>query len=195
MMSPIDDKATTLRRPHDSAATREALLDAAREVFDELGYERATTREIGERAGVDPSLIARYFDCKEGLFLATISEVGSAGEDALEAEPEKLLAYLLERWDERGHSPISRALASPALTEEVRDQVRAAARERLLRRTVELLRERGVAEPELRAELILALAVGVAMTRANGTLEGLAGAPREEILAVLGPFLDALAGG
>jgi hypothetical protein len=59
---------------------------------------------------------------------------------------------------------------------------------------VELLRERGVPEPELRAELILALAVGVAMTRANGTLEQLAGAPREEVLALLGPFLDALAG-
>jgi AcrR family transcriptional regulator len=193
-MSPSDDKTTTLRRPHDSAATREALLEAARRVFDELGYERATTREIGERAGVDPALIVRYFDSKEGLFLAAIAEVGSGEEETLEGDPERLLSYLLERWDERGHSPISRALASPVLTDEVRAQVQGAVRQRLLRRTVELLRERGVADPELRAELILALAVGVAMTRANGTLERLAGAPREEILAVLGPFLDALAG-
>jgi AcrR family transcriptional regulator len=183
-----------LRRPHDSAATREALLEAAGRVFDERGYERATTREIGERAGVDPAMIARYFDSKEGLFLAAIAEMGSAEEDSIEAEPEKLLAYLLERWDERGHSPISRALASPVLTDEVRAQVQGAVSQRLLWRTVELLRERGVPEPELRAELILALAVGVAMTRANGTLEQLAGAPREEVLALLGPFLDALAG-
>jgi AcrR family transcriptional regulator len=193
-MSTSDDKTTTLRRPHDSAATREALLEAAGRVFDERGYERATTREIGERAGVDPAMIARYFDSKEGLFLAAIAEMGSAEEDSIEAEPEKLLAYLLERWDERGHSPISRALASPVLTDEVRAQVQGAVSQRLLWRTVELLRERGVPEPELRAELILALAVGVAMTRANGTLEQLAGAPREEILALLGPFLDALAG-
>jgi AcrR family transcriptional regulator len=193
-MSTSDDKATTLRRTHDSAATREALLEAARRVFDELGYERATTREIGERAGVDPAMIARYFDSKEGLFLAAIAEVGSAEEETLEAEPERLLSYLLERWDERGHSPISRALASPVLTDEVRAQVQGAVGQRLLRPTVELLRERGVSEPELRAELILALAVGVAMTRANGTLEQLAGAPREDVLAVLGPFLDALAG-
>jgi AcrR family transcriptional regulator len=193
-MSTSDDKTTTLRRPHDSAATREALLEAAGRVFDERGYDRATTREIGERAGVDPAMIARYFDSKEGLFLAAIAEMGSAEEDSIEAEPEKLLAYLLERWDERGHSPISRALASPVLTDEVRAQVQGAVSQRLLRRTVGLLRERGVPEPELRAELILALAVGVAMTRANGTLEQLAGAPREDVLSLLGPFLDALAG-
>ena len=193
-MSTSDDKTTTLRRPHDSAATRQALLEAAGRVFDERGYERATTREIGERAGVDPAMIARYFDSKEGLFLAAIAEMGSAEEDSIEPEPEKLLAYLLERWDERGHSPISRALASPVLTDEVRAQVQGAVSQRLLWRTVELLSERGVPEPELRAELILALAVGVAMTRANGTLEQLAGAPREDVLALLGPFLDALAG-
>jgi AcrR family transcriptional regulator len=193
-MSTTDDKTTTLRRPHDSAATREALLEAAGRVFDERGYERATTREIGERAGVDPAMIARYFDSKEGLFLAAIAEMGSAEEDSIEPEPEKLLAYLLERWDERGHSPISRALASPVLTDEVRAQVQGAVSQRLLWRTVELLRERGVPEPELRAELMLALAVGVAMTRANGTLEQLAGTPREDVLALLGPFLDALAG-
>jgi AcrR family transcriptional regulator len=194
-MSSLGDNATTARRPRDSAATREALLEAAALVFDERGYERATTREIGERAGVDPAMIARHFDCKEGLFLATIAEVGTAAEERLEPEPAKLLSYLLEHWDERGHSPISRALSSPVLTDEVRAQVNSAVRERLLRRTVELLRERGVASPELRAELILALAVGVATTRANGTLEALAAAPREEVLATLAPFLDALAAG
>jgi AcrR family transcriptional regulator len=171
--------------------TRQALLDAGRTVFDELGYERATTREIGERAGVDPSLIARYFNSKEGLFLASLAD--GADDEQLDFEPRALLAFLVERWDERGHSPISRALVSPALTHDVRRQVSSVVGDRLLRRLVEVLRERGVPKPELRAELLVATAVGIAMTRANGTLETLSGAPRDEVLAALGPAIDALA--
>ena len=56
------------------------------------------------------------------------------------------------------------------------------------------LRARDAADPELRAELLVALAVGVAMTRANGTLETLAATPREQVLETLGPLLEALAG-
>ncbi|MGN6816812.1 MAG: TetR family transcriptional regulator, partial [Solirubrobacterales bacterium] len=67
-------KANKARRPHDSQASRKALLEAGRTLFDEVGYEHATTREIGERAGVDPALIARYFGGKEGLFLAALTE-------------------------------------------------------------------------------------------------------------------------
>lgn len=183
-------RAAPARRPHDSEATRRALLEAGRAVFDELGYDRATTREIGERAGVDPALIARYFDCKEGLFLAAIAEVGD--EERMEGEPRALIAFLLRRWDERGHSPVSRALASPSLSSEVREQVSAAVGQRLLAPLAKELRRRQVPSPELRAELLVALAVGVAMTRANGSLETLAAAPRDEVIAALGPLVDAL---
>lgn len=193
-MSPVGDKATATRRPHDAEASRRALLEAARGVFDEVGYDRATTREIGERAGVDPALIARYFDSKEGLFIAAIA-AGSAEEEGIDFAPRALLAFLLERWDERGHSPISRALASPALTTGAREQISAVVGDRVLVGLVAELRERGVADPDLRAELLVALAVGVAVTRANGTLETLADTPREEVLQTLAPLLDALEAG
>jgi AcrR family transcriptional regulator len=195
-MSSSGDNASTVvtgRRPHDAQATRQALLAAARSVFDEVGYDRATTREIGERAGVDPALIARYFDCKEGLFLAAIC--GGEDEEQLDYEPREMLAFLLRRWDERGHSPVSRALASPALSEDVRRQVGAAVQEKLLAPLEQGLREGGTTRSQLRAELLVALAVGVAMTRANGTLEELAAAPRDEVIAVLDPLVDALAAG
>jgi AcrR family transcriptional regulator len=190
-MSPVGDKTTAARRPHDAEASRRALLDAARGIFDEVGYDRATTREIGERAGVDPALIARYFDSKEGLFIAAIA-AGPAEEEELDFAPAELLRFLLERWDDRGHNPISRALASPALTPGAREQISAVVGDRVLVGLVAELRDRGVAEPELRAELLVALAVGVAMTRANGTLEALSAAPREQVLATLAPLIDAL---
>lgn len=192
-MSSSDDNASTAapaRRPHDSEATRQALLKAGRAVFDELGYDRATTREIGERAGVDPALIARYFESKEGLFLAAIGEVD--GGEEIDGDPQALIAFLLQRWEERGHSPVSRALASPALSAEVRDQVSKAVAQNLLKPLTQELGGRGVPRPQLRAELLVALAVGVAMTRANGTLKELAATPHDEVVAALGPLVDAL---
>jgi AcrR family transcriptional regulator len=190
-VSPIGDKATATRRPHDAEASRRALLDAARAVFDEVGYDRATTREIGERAGVDPALIARYFDSKEGLFIAAIA-AGSPGEDEIDLAPPELLRFLLERWDERGHNPISRALASPTLTPGAREQISAVVGDRVTVGLAARLRAAGAADAELRAELFVALAVGVAMTRANGTLEVLSAAEREDVIAALCPAVDAL---
>jgi AcrR family transcriptional regulator len=190
-MSSTGDNATKGRRPHDAQASRAALLAAARDAFRELGYERATTREIGERAGVDPAMIARYFDSKEGLFIAAIAEM-EADDTDFEVEPQAFVAYLLEYWEERGHNPVSRALASPVLTPEVRRQVSALVGELLVSREAAELDRRGVAAPRLRAELLVALAVGVAMTRANGTLEALSTAPRAEVLETLAPLLDAL---
>src|SRR5690349_8606056 len=118
-MSSSGDNAIKERRPHNAAASRAALLAAAREVFRELGYERATTREIGQRANVDAALIARYFGSKENLFVASIAVVDPA-ESEIEFEPRGFVAYLLEYWDERGHNPFSRALASPALSDDAR---------------------------------------------------------------------------
>jgi AcrR family transcriptional regulator len=187
MSSTVDKNSTG--RGRGSEASRAALLRAARAAFDELGYDLATTREIGERAGVDPALIARYFGSKEGLFLASIADVA---EDGGEVELATVLPYLLERWDERGHNPISRALASPGLSEEMRRRVAAVIAEWLRRQLGAELDGRGVADARMRAELIVAIAVGVATTRANGTLEALADADREQILAALGPAVEAL---
>lgn len=192
MTSPVG-KANTAVRQRDSELTRQALLDAGRALFDEVGYERATTREIGVRGGVDPALIARYFGGKEALFLAVIADRSAAEARAPESfEPNSVLAFLLEHWDEPGHGPIRRALASPTLGDDVRAQVRAVVGERLVEPLSAELTRDGRPQPELRAELLVALALGVAITRANGTLADLAAASREEVIAALAPLADAL---
>lgn len=178
------------RRAHDAQASRRALIEAARALFDELGYERATTREIGQRAAVDPALIARYFGGKEGLYMATIAEEPAAsGEDL---EPQAIVAMLLRRWDQNGHSPISRALASATLSDAVREQVHAVTARRLLEPLAADLRLRGVPEPELRSELLVALTLGVAVTRSNRTLEQLGSRSLDELLEALSPLIEAI---
>ncbi len=57
-----------MRRAHDSEATRNAILDAAEEVFLAKGFSGTATSEIAERAGVTKSLIHHHFGSKEGLW-------------------------------------------------------------------------------------------------------------------------------
>jgi AcrR family transcriptional regulator len=181
----------TERRAYDSAATRRALLDAAQELFAERGFDGATTRDIGERAGVDISAIARYFDSKEGLFLAVIAR--SAPERASELDPERLAALLLTYCEQRGQAPVARALAAPAASPAVAELLRSLIGGRLvepLAREVE--GRRGADAAELRAELLVAMVVGIALVRANGALEQLSAATLDEVVALVGPALREL---
>jgi hypothetical protein len=75
----------------------------------------------------------------------------------------------------------------------VRERIAAVVRDRLLGPLVAELTGRGVADAALRAELLVALALGVSITRANETLAVNAAAPRAEVLAALGPAIDAIA--
>lgn len=58
------------RRPGDPEVTKREILRAAREVFGETGFDRATMREIAARAQVDPALIHHHFGSKQDLFVA-----------------------------------------------------------------------------------------------------------------------------
>lgn len=53
-----------------SERTRDAILQAARDQFAANGYERTTIRAIAGQAGIDPSMVMRYYGSKAGLFEA-----------------------------------------------------------------------------------------------------------------------------
>jgi AcrR family transcriptional regulator len=184
-MTSVVDK-TSGPRARDAAASRAALLGAAVALFHERGYEGATVREIGERAGVDPALIARYFGGKEGLYLAALAEEDVA--DDAPSDPHTLVAEVLRHWDQRGHSPVSRALGALEVSDDVREQVRAIVQRQLLSKFA----FEG-SDAALRAEILLALVLGISLTRANGILPQLARASRAKLTATLDPVVDALA--
>lgn len=54
--------------PRNAEVTAERILLAAQKVFHEKGYDGATTREIADLAGINLTLINRYFGSKLGLF-------------------------------------------------------------------------------------------------------------------------------
>ena len=122
------------RKRYDSAASRVALLEAAARLFHGRGYDATTVREIGERAGVDPALIARY----------RVSEIVAS----------------------QTVRPLSGAI-------EARD----------------------VPDARLRAEVALAVALGVSLTRAATRLLALREAAPSDFLQILGPVLNVLCGG
>ena len=95
------------RRRHDAQASREALLEAAEAIFDERGYDAATVRDIGERAGVDAALIARYFGGKEGLYLATLQR---EGRPTMPTDPVQAFAAMLTKSEHGGIGPVPLAM-------------------------------------------------------------------------------------
>ena len=84
-------RATRVGRA-ESAATQERILDAAEELFIELGFAATSLRAIASRAGVNLAAAHYHFGSKEGLFGATVhrriadaNELRLRGLDELEA--------------------------------------------------------------------------------------------------------------
>ena len=62
------------RREATKQANRAAILDAAREVFAELGYGAATVRDIVRRTDLATGTFYNYFPDKEAVFRALLDE-------------------------------------------------------------------------------------------------------------------------
>ena len=58
------------KREQTKVHNRQAILDAAREVFGELGYETATVRDIIRRTGLAAGTFYNYYRSKEEVFAA-----------------------------------------------------------------------------------------------------------------------------
>ncbi len=61
-------------RQERSKVMVEAILEAAAQIFADLGYARATTNKIAERAGVSVGSLYQYFPNKDSL-IASLHEV------------------------------------------------------------------------------------------------------------------------
>jgi AcrR family transcriptional regulator len=184
------------RRPRDAAATKQALLGAAQSLFGQRGFEGATIREIGECAGVDAALIARYFGSKADLYIAAVAAEGEGDYPPREYEwlPD-MAAAIVTRTDRRGLGPVTQALIRSDTPEEIRRSARTHLARRLVAPMEAEMRRRGADRPRIRAEITVAALLGVNLGRALGWFADLHSASRDELVELVTSILDDGSGG
>ena len=188
------------RRRRDAARTRQLLLDVARARFIRDGYAATTVRDIADDAGVNVALINRYFTSKEGLFEACL---GTAVTDIRQNLEEMSLDEIAAR--------IVRRITEPADDAHLQDSLlmllRTSGDERIdtMRRTVleavsQRLAAAGSDSPEgsptreaiIRAQVVLATAIGITLLRSSLRLMPLASADERELAGPVTDMINAL---
>ncbi|MEI3844029.1 MULTISPECIES: TetR/AcrR family transcriptional regulator [unclassified Microbacterium] len=99
-------------RQRQKAATREALVDAAIEVFAETGYPHTRIDDIAAHAGASRATFYLHFGSKAAL----LEEIMSRAADGFEPSYDDLAALLRSRDDAGLHRWIAGALANWADT-------------------------------------------------------------------------------
>lgn len=190
------------RRP-GKQDTSAAILAAAREVFAERGFDRASIRAIATAADVDPALVHHYFGTKHDLFLAVIRPP---------IDPRTLVPRLLAGELRPGPGGVGEhfvrtfvgLLENPEAGAAVRSLIRSAITDETSARLVKEFFHTQVArevqeqvhgkvpsaEVPWRASLIASQLIGLMTARYLIEVEPLATATLDELVAALGPTVD-----
>ena len=189
----------------DRAATEARILEAARIVFAQRGYDAAGLREVAEVAKANLSLISRYFGGKEGLLIALTDQfVTSRREGGLPYPPQKTLLEEIYNYlhaklrdDLKDEEVIRLIISRSAIDAEFRKKgaenldgkADANFRERIAR-----LQDRGAVSPDMDIDLLFAAVMHVSFSvNFFGVMIG--NRPQTEIDALFRGFATVLAKG
>ncbi|MCG5215355.1 TetR/AcrR family transcriptional regulator [Streptosporangium soli] len=180
------------RRP-GTADTRGEILAAARRIFAEKGFDKATIRGIAREAAVDPALVHHYFDSKDGVFVAAMQlpmdpavVIPRVLEGPRDEVGERLVRMILTITSEPANREPILALMRTAMTnEQAVSMIREFISHAILGRVVAAL---GVSP--LRMEVAFAQLFGVVMMRYIVELQPLASVGVEELVEVLAPTIQ-----
>jgi len=176
-------------KPRRSDATRAAILRAARDRFAAEGYERATIRAVARDAGIDPSMVMRYYGSKEGLFAAA-SEIDLGMPELTEVPREeigaRLVRHFLDRWrdDETLNAMVRVSVTNSAGA----GRVEAVFREQIVPVVAAVCPRPD--EVERRAALLASQILGMALSRYVLKLPPAVALDQEEVVAWLAPTVQ-----
>jgi AcrR family transcriptional regulator len=173
--------------------TAAAILDAARALVAEVGFERTTIRAVAGRAGVDPALVMQYYGSKDGLFAASahwFAERKELASATLEELPAAALTDLLAGMEDPEARCAASAVLRSCLTNE---SARAVMRDQVMKdKHARIAAAIGGPDAELRAGLLGAVMIGTTIARYLLEIPAVAEASAEDIERVLEPVLKAL---
>ncbi len=173
-----------------SAGTRRAILEAARSAFAAHGYDQTTIRSVAATAGVDPSMVMRYFGSKAGLF--TAASTTHLQPPDLSAVPagqrgEALVRHIVERWDDAASRDELMLLMRTAVTSDaVAEQLQTVLRQMIIGPVAAL----GASDADERGGFIATQLLGLALCRYILRQEPLASLPVARVVATVAPSVQ-----
>ncbi len=171
--------------------TRERLLEAARRLLQERGFSATSVRDIAALAGVDASLINRYFGSKEGLLTEiTLADAGdtSLWEGSLETLGERIAHYVLSKDKSPGVLTVFRSLGKPEVALRYEHELND-------RFVVPLAKTLGGRNALIRAGLIVSFLNGLALSLELLNQRSLVDAKRQVLAKHLGTSIQAIVDG
>ena len=158
-------------RERKKARTREALIDAALDLFERKGFDATTVEDIAAAADVSPRTFFRYFDSKTELIMARNTAQGAKLGPLLDARPadegplEALRQLLRENLVERCADPaVVREFQVMMTTPTLRDLTRQHFYEEEAALAEAFARRLGVDDGDLRPHLLAGAAASATWT-------------------------------
>ena len=179
----------TANKPLRSQPTRDAILEAARSLFGDEGYDRTTIRSVAAAARIHPSMVMRYYGSKEGLFAAAAAfdlELPDLSKVPRQDVGTTLVRHLLNRWEAKpGELP---ALLRVSVThEQARARLIEVFRKQLLPTVAAIC---GKERAAVCSALLATQTLGLALTRYVLRLPPVVGLPDEIIVKRVGETLQ-----
>jgi AcrR family transcriptional regulator len=183
------------RRP-GKTDTRKMLLETARRLFAETGYDKTSVRDIAAAAGVDPALIRHYFGSKAALFRATMQwpfepakAAANIADGGLTGVGERLTEVFFAAWEQpQSRAPLLATLRGAATHEDSAALVRQFIKGQLYPQIVKALPG---PDAELRLDLAMAQLLGIAFLRHILKVNPIASEPVDQLTARVVPTINA----